>query len=51
MPYTIPIVYDEDYELFLLYSRPTKGVWPYFQPGTLLEILTITNLRHTVSRI
>ena len=35
-----------DDELFLWYGWPTKGVWPYFQPGPLSEIFTIANLRH-----
>ena len=38
-------------ELFLWYGWPTKGVSPYFQPGPLSEILTISSLWHTVSRI
>ena len=32
--------------MFLWYSSPTKGVYPYFQLGPLPEILTIANLRH-----
>ena len=43
-------LHDDD-ELFLWYGCPTKGVWPYFQPGPLSEILTISNLRHVASRI
>ena len=42
---------DDDNELFLWYGWPTKGVKPYFQPGPLLEILTIANLRHAASRV
>ena len=41
----------DDDELFLWYGWPTKGIQPYFQPGPLLEILTIANLRHTTSRV
>ena len=40
-----------DEELFLRYCWPTKGVYFYFQPGPLSEILTIANLRHAASRI
>ena len=40
---------DDDYELFLWYGWPTKGVSPYFQPGPLSEIL-IANLQHNASR-
>ena len=42
---------DADGELSLWYGWPTKGVYPYFQPGSLSEILTITNLRHAASRV
>ena len=42
---------DDDDELLLWYGGPTKGVYPYFQPRPLSEILTIANLRHAVSRI
>ena len=42
---------DDDDELFLWYSLPKKGVYPYFQPGPLSEIPTIANLRHVVCRI
>ena len=42
---------DDDDELFLWYGWPTKGVWPYLQPGPLPEILTIVNTRHAASRI
>ena len=42
---------DDDEELFLWYGWPMKGIWPYFQPGPLSEILTIANLRHATSRI
>ena len=37
--------------IVLLYGWPTKGAEPYFQPGSLSEILTIANLRHAASRI
>ena len=40
-----------DEELFLRYCWPTKGVYFYFQPGPLSEILTIANLRHAASRV
>ena len=40
-----------DEELFLWYCWPTKGVYFYFQPGALSEILTIANLRHAASRV
>ena len=44
-------IFDDD-ELFWWYGWPAKGLQPYFQPGPLLsEILTITNLWHTTSRI
>ena len=36
---------------FLCCGWPTKGVYPYVQPGPLSEILTIANLRHASSRI
>ena len=42
---------NDDDELFLWSGWPTKGVKPYFQPGPLLEILTIPNLRQATSRI
>ena len=42
---------DDDDELFLWYGWPKKGVWPYFQPGPLSEILTIANLRQAASRV
>ena len=42
---------DDDDEMFLWYGWPTKGIWPYFQPEPLSEILTITNLQHAASRI
>ena len=42
---------EDDDELFLWYGWPTKGVWLYFQPGPLSEILTIANLRLTASRV
>ena len=42
---------DDDDELFLWYGWPTKGVYPYFQPGPLSEILTIANLRQAASRV
>ena len=42
---------DDDDGLFLWYGWPTKDVQRYFQPGPLLEILTITNLRHAASRV
>ena len=35
---------DDDDELFLLNGWPTKGVLPYIRPGTLLEILTISEM-------
>ena len=35
----------------MLYGWPTKGVWPYFQPEPLPEILTIANLGHAASRL
>ena len=38
-------------ELFLWYGWPSKGVYSYFQPGLLSEILTIANLPHASSRI
>ena len=38
-------------ELFLWYGWPRKDAKPYFQPGPLSEILTISNLRHAASRI
>ena len=41
---------DND-ELFLRNGWATKDVYPYFQPGTLSEILTISNLRHAPNRI
>ena len=28
-----------------------ESVWPYFHPGPLSEILTITNLRHAASKV
>ena len=37
---------DDDDELLLWYGWPTRGVWPYFQPGPMSEIFTIANLRH-----
>ena len=33
------------------YGWPTEGVYLYFQPGPLSEILTISNLQHATSRI
>ena len=42
---------DDDDELFVWYGLLTKGVQPYFQPGSLSEILTIANLRHAASRV
>ena len=42
------LIYDDD-ELFLWYDWQTRGV--YFQPGPLLEILTITNLRYAANKI
>ena len=42
---------DDDDELFFWYGLPTKGIYPYFQPRPLSEILTIANLRHAASRI
>ena len=36
--------------LFLWYGWP-KGIYPYFQPRPLSEILTTTNFRHVMSRI
>ena len=41
---------DDDDELFLWYGWPTRGVYLYFQPGPLSEILTVVNLRRTVGR-
>ena len=41
--------YDDDDELLLWNSWPT--IVSYFQPGLLLEILTIANLWHAISRI
>ena len=43
-------IYDDN-DLILQNSWPMKSVKPYFQPRTLSEILTITNLWHVVSRI
>ena len=37
--------------VFFWYGWPTKDVYPFFQPGPLSEILTISNLQHAVSRI
>ena len=37
--------------VFFWYGSPTKGVSPYFQPGPLSDILSISNLRHAASRI
>ena len=42
---------DDDDELFLWYGWQMKGLYPYFQPGPLSEILTISNLQHATSRI
>ena len=42
---------DDDDESFLWYGWPTKSIQPYFQPGPLSEIFTITILRHAGSRI
>ena len=42
---------DGDDELFLWYGWPMKGIYPYFQPGPLSEILTIANLGHAASMI
>ena len=42
---------DDDVELFLWYGWLTKGVESYFQPGSLSEILTITNLWIAASKI
>ena len=42
---------DDDDELFLWYGWPTRGVYLYFQPGPLSEILTVVNLRRTVGRV
>ena len=38
-------MFDDD-ESFLWYGWQAKGIQPYFQPGPLSEILTITNLWH-----
>ena len=48
---TIIRVNDDDDELFLRNGWPTKGIKPYFQLGTQLEIFTIANLRHAASSI
>ena len=37
--------------MFLWYGWPTKGVYPYFQLGPVLEIPIISNLWHAASRI
>ena len=37
--------------VFLWYGWPMKGISPYFQPGSLSEILTIANVRHAASRV
>ena len=42
---------DDDNDFFLWHGWPTKVVKPYFLPGSLSEILTITNLWHAASRI
>ena len=42
---------DDDDEFFLWYGWPMKGVKSYFQSRSLSEILTISNLWHTTSRI
>ena len=40
-----------DNELLWCYGWLTKGVFPYFQPLPLLEILTIANHRHAMNKI
>ena len=42
--------YDDD-EMFLWYGWPTEGIWPYFQPESLSQILTFMNLQHPASKI
>ena len=37
--------------IILWHGWPTKGVYPYFQPGPLPGILTLVNLRHAASRV
>ena len=44
------VMMNDDDEFFLWYGWATKGVQSYFQPGPLLEIFTIPNLRHAVNR-
>ena len=50
LPNSVFLLLGED-ELFLWYGWPTKGIESYFQPEPLSDILTITNIWHTVSRI
>ena len=45
------VLHDSDYELFLWNGWTTKGVTPYFQPGTFSVTLYIANLLHARSRI
>ena len=42
---------DDDDELFFGYGWPTKGVYTLFPAWTIVEILTIANLRHAASRV
>ena len=37
---------DADKAVLLYNGWPTKGVYPYIQPGPLAEILTTANLQH-----
>ena len=50
LPNSVFLLLGED-ELFLWYGWPTKGIESYFQPEPLSDILTITNIWHTASRI